>query len=168
MTTLYANPYNPDSEGFYFNDADEFTKKMAGLTDLYGNMVEEFEIDFIDGDDAELFNVCGITQANLNAYFDEIEPLCCTEKTALYFLIADLGYNLADALVKIDEVNLCEGNLIDAASELFDECYLNSIPEQIRYYVDYEKFARDCQISRDMIEFDYVGKTYTCTNAAGI
>ena len=65
-------------------------------------------------------------------------------------------------------MSLYEGKLLDAASELFDECYLHDIPEQLRYYVDYAKFARDCEISRDMIEFEYEGTTYTCTNAAGI
>ena len=130
---------------------------------LYG-----FEIDFIDGDDAALFNACGINQANLNTWFDDIEPLSETEKAALYFLLSDLGYSLADALEKIDEVSLYSGKLLDAASELFDECYLHDMPEQIRYYVDYEKFARDCEISRDMIEFEHNGTTYTCTNAAGV
>ena len=168
MTTLYANPYNIDAAGFYFENADEFTEKAQNLTDRYGNPVEEFEIDFIDGDDAALFNACGINQANLSLYFDDIEPLSETEKAALCFLLSDLGYSLTDALEKIDEVSLYEGKLLDAASELFDECYLHDIPEQLRYYVDYAKFARDCEISRDMIEFEYEGTTYTCTNAAGI
>lgn len=29
------------------------------------------------------------------------------------------------------------------AEELFDKCYLQEIPENLRYYIDYEKFARD-------------------------
>ena len=165
---LYANPYNIDAAGFYFENADEFTENSQNLTDRYGNSVEEFEIDFIDGDDAALFIACGINQVNLITWFDDIEPLGETEKAALFFLLSDLGYSLADALEKIDEVSLYSGKLLDAASELFDECYLQDIPEQIRYYVDYEKFARDCEISRDMIEFEHNGTTYTCTNAAGV
>lgn len=168
MTTLYANPYNLDAAGFYFESADEFTEKAQNLTDRYSNCVEEFEIDFIDGDDASLFNACGFNQANLSAYFNDVEPLSETEKAALFFLLSDLGYSLADALDKVDEVSLYSGKLLDAASELFDECYLHDIPEQIRYYVDYEKFARDCEISRDMIEFEFNDTTYTCTNAAGV
>ena len=85
MTTLFANPYNIDAGGFYFESADEFTEKSPNLTDRYVNPVEEFEIDFIDGDDATLFNACGIYQANLSTYFDDIEPLSETEKAALYF-----------------------------------------------------------------------------------
>lgn len=32
---------------------------------------------------------------------------------------------------------------VDYAEELFDECYLHDVPENVRYYIDYEKFARD-------------------------
>lgn len=33
------------------------------------------------------------------------------------------------------------------AEELFDECYLHDVPESVRFYIDYEKFARDLFIS---------------------
>ena len=100
MTTLYANPYNIDAAGFYFESADEFTEKAQNLTDRYGNHVEEFEIDFIDGDDAALFNACGINQANLNTWFDEIEALDDHEKVNLYYLLNVAGYTLSQALDK--------------------------------------------------------------------
>ena len=31
----------------------------------------------------------------------------------------------------------------DYADELFEECYLHDVPENIRYYMDYQKFAND-------------------------
>ena len=43
-----------------------------------------------------------------------------------------------------------------------------SVPDNIKYYIDYEKFAHDCQLSGDMYEFEYNGKTYTCTNSSGL
>ena len=51
--------------------------------DRYGNLVEEFEIQFIDGDNAQLFEACGINQANLNRWFDDIEFLQDHEKVNL-------------------------------------------------------------------------------------
>lgn len=33
------------------------------------------------------------------------------------------------------------------AEELFDECYLHEVPESVRSYIDYEKFARDLFIT---------------------
>ena len=168
MTTLYANPYNIDAGGFYFENADEFTEKAQNLTDRYGNHVEEFEIDVIDGDDAALFNACGINQANLNIWFDEIEALDEHEKINLYYLLNVAGYTLSQAIDKLDEPSIIQSSLRDAAEELFDECWLHSVPESIRFYIDYDKFARDCEMGGDMVEFEYNNQTYTCTNAAGV
>ncbi|MDP2761472.1 MAG: antirestriction protein ArdA [Sideroxyarcus sp.] len=67
---------------------------------------------------------------------------------------------------KIDEVCLYEGNLEDATGELFEECHAHAIPENLRFYIDYKAFARDCEMGGDMVEFDYDGTTYTCTNAS--
>lgn len=168
MTTLYANPYNLDAAGFYFENADEFTERAQNLTDRYGNVVEEFEVDFIDGDDAALFNACGINQANLNTWFDEIEALDDHEKVNLYYLLNVAGYTLSQAIEKLDEPSITQSSLRDAAEELFDECWLPSVPESIRYYIDYDKFARDCELGGDIAEFEYNNQTYTCTNAAGV
>ncbi|MDG1074052.1 MAG: antirestriction protein ArdA [Methylophilaceae bacterium] len=168
MTTLHATPYNRDAAGFYFTDALDYETKATSLVDCYGNLVEEFEIQFIDGNDAELFEACGINQANLNQWFDDIEFLQDYEKVSLYYLVGVAGYNLDQALLKTDEPSLYQGNLLDAATELFDECWLPSIPESIQFYIDYDKFARDCQYGGDLTEFDYAGTTYTCTNANGL
>jgi antirestriction protein len=40
-------------------------------------------------------------------------------------------------------------SFLDYAQDLFDECYGYDIPEQIRFYIDYEKFARDLLCSND-------------------
>ena len=37
----------------------------------------------------------------------------------------------------------------DYSDELFDECYLPDIPNNVRYYMDYEKFANDLIYSGD-------------------
>ncbi|MDP2794923.1 MAG: antirestriction protein ArdA [Sulfurisoma sp.] len=168
MTTFYANPYNLDAAGFYFAAAGEFIEKMEALTDRWGAPVEEFEIDFVDGDDFALFSACGIDQGNLERWFDEIEPLGDREKVALAWLVGEAGYTLDDALGKIDDVSLARGQLLDAATELFDDCYLDSVPENVRNYIDYEAFARDCECGGDMSEFEYMGETWTITNASGI
>jgi hypothetical protein len=131
-------------------------------------LVEEFEIQFIDGDDSALFNACGINQSSLDTWFDVIELLSEAEMLNLYYLVGVVGYSTEQALGKLEEPSIYDGNLLDAASELFDECYLPSLPDNVKYYIDYEKFARDCILSGDMCEFEYDGETYTCTNAAGI
>jgi hypothetical protein len=168
MTTLHATPYNINATGFYFDNAIDYESKAATHVDRYGNLVEEFEIQFIDGDDAQLFEACGIIQANLNVWFDDIEFLQDHEKVNLYYLVGVAGYSLDQALEKLDEPNIYQGELKEAATELFDECYLHAIPANIQFYIDYDKFARDCQYSGDMAEFEYAGVTYTCTNSSAM
>lgn len=167
-TTLYAQPYNMDANGFYFHSYEEYETKSENLRDRFGNVVEEFEIQFIDGDDAELFEACGINQSNLSTWFDDIEDKDEHEKIALYFLMGTLGYNLDQAMDKIEDVIIFEGDAKEAAEELFDECYAHTIPENLRFYFDMDKFARDLEIGGDFNEFQFNGSTYTCTNASGI
>lgn len=168
MSTFFAQPYSLDAVGFYFDTLEAYGEKSERLLDTFGNLVEEFEIQFIDGDDCELFSACGINQGNLYTWFETIIDLSDQEKTALFYLRSVLGYNLENALDKLEDVNLSEGNLKDVAETLFDEFYLNDVPESVRAYIDYEKYARDCEIGGDLHEFDYNGTTWTCTNASGI
>ncbi len=74
-TTLHATPFNLDAIGFYFDELEDYQSKSESHLDSYGNLVEEFEIQFIDGDDAALFEACGMNQSTLNSWFDEIEFL---------------------------------------------------------------------------------------------
>ena len=64
MTQLYAQPYDLSAIGFYFETAEEYTAKADALRNDYGEPVEEFEIQFIDGDDidSELAKSVGLTQ----------------------------------------------------------------------------------------------------------
>jgi Antirestriction protein (ArdA) len=165
-SSIYARPYNPDAQGFYFEGEDEFEDKAEALRDAHGNKVEEFELMYIDGNDGSLFEACCINQANLSAWFDTIIDLEDYEKAGLYFLVACQGYNLDTALSKYEEVSIRDGKLSEAAEELFDEIYLPEIPEAVHGYIDYQRFARDCEQGGDMTEFEFAGKTFTVTNAA--
>lgn len=166
-TLLFATPYNPDAAGFYFNGFEDYETKSSTHLDAYGAVVEEYDIQLIDSDAADLFLACNINQANLNRWFDEIELIQDDQKVSLYYLL-NQGYDLTKALEMMEEPMIVEGNLRDVADELFDELYLNSIPENIRHYVNYEQFARDCELGGDLSAFEYNGTTFTCTNASGL
>ena len=168
MTILHASPYNPDARGFNFASSHIFNAKADKCFDAYGNAVEEFELLYIEGDDGQLFEACQINQTNLDVWFDTIEDLQDYEKAALFYLTNCAGYRLNDALEKIEDVCISECSLIDAASELFDDCYLSEVPEAVRPYIDYEAFARDCRLGGDMCEFELNGSTWTVTNASGV
>jgi len=166
--TYFAQPYCLDAIGFFFTDFEDYTTKAESLRDSFGNAVEEFELQYIDGVDGQLFNALSIDQANIDTWFGGVVDMQVNEKAALFYLVSVVGYKLIDALDKIDDVCLYTGNLIEAATDLFEECYSSSIPEHLRNYIDFGGFARDCELSGDMCEFDFMGDTYTCTNAAGI
>ncbi|MFT7227667.1 MAG: hypothetical protein ACI8PW_000242 [Methylophilaceae bacterium] len=101
MTTLHATPYNIDATGFYFDSAMDYETKATMHVDRYGNLDEEFEIQFVDGNDAALFKACGINQANLNTWFDDIDTLSDSDKINLYYLLGCAGYTLSQGLDKI-------------------------------------------------------------------
>jgi hypothetical protein len=166
--SFYAQPYSLDAHGFYFSDYEDYTAKADALRDVYGNPVEEFEIQIVDGDaeEVDLFTACGVNQANLEQFFDDVLTLDDHQKPAFFYLMNVLNCSIEQALDKIDEPSIYEGELKDAAEELFDECYLSDIPESVRNYIDYAAFARDCELAGDMTEFDFAGTTYTVTNAA--
>ena len=47
---LYAQPYDLAAAGFYFYTAEEYHKKSSKLRNDYGEIVEEFEIQFVPGE----------------------------------------------------------------------------------------------------------------------
>lgn len=102
---------------------------------------EEVEIQFIDGDDymADLAKAAGINQANICLWFEELEDLDETQVRQLYFLL-DCGY----ALERYEGVDLYNDTAADYAQEITEET--TTIPEHIRYYIDYEALARDLKL----------------------
>jgi len=68
MTTLHARAYDISATGFYFETAQHYNEKAAALKNDYGDPVEEFEIQFIDGEniDCELAKAWGLNQINLS------------------------------------------------------------------------------------------------------
>jgi hypothetical protein len=96
---------------------------------------------------------------------EEVQDMSDVEKAALYYLIEERGYSFDKALDEMDNVQIYDGCLFDAATELFDEIYLSEIPEKLQYYIDYQRFATDCRISGDMGEFMFLDNFFTCTNA---
>ena len=169
---LYANPFNPDAPGFYFETFEEYQEKVAVLKDSFWNPVEEFEFHVIDGsrDECELVKAIGINQVNLEEVMEYIDTYDEDEWPTIFYLL-DNGVcdDLDDAKRQASNYSVVQDSLLDAATELFDDCYIGLIPKEsrqfIEQYIDYDRFANDCEAGGDMVEFEFGGKTYTCTNA---
>mgnify|MGYP000331972877 CR=1 FL=1 len=63
------------------------------------------------------------------------------------------GYSLEDALERYEEVSLFNGPAKDYAYDIIEET--TEIPENLRYYIDYDAIARDMKINGEIIEIDH-------------
>ena len=72
MAKLYAQPYDISATGFYFDTAEEYAQKAAKNKNDYGQTVEEYELQFIDGEsiDAKLFEALGVNQCNFPEFLE--------------------------------------------------------------------------------------------------
>jgi antirestriction protein len=148
MTTLYAQPYDISAIGFYFNDAAEYETKVAKARNAYDQRVEEFDIQFIDGDDldAGLFNALQVHQGAIAAFFDAAEDWTDDDKVKIIIAVGEAGYSFdlhSDRPDRFD-VDLYEcDSMRDLAMQFVDDGLFGEIPEAIQHYLDYDAIARD-------------------------
>ncbi|SMX33986.1 hypothetical protein [Octadecabacter ascidiaceicola] len=115
MTLLHAQPYDLAATGFYFESMEEFTTKANNNRNDYGEPVEEYEIQFIDGDhiDCDLAEFWEINQANIGPYFDACENWSDHDKTVFIIAVGERGYSFdPDAVSASDfDVDICVGTV---------------------------------------------------------
>jgi len=162
MTNIYhATPYDISASGFYFNTLAEYQERSIKHRNEYGDPVEEYEIQFIDGDNYRLFGTLGINQANLDKWFSDFEELETDAAIKAIYLSEDLSYAIDDILDRLDDVNLFEGTTLEyAESYIEDTGLLEQIPENLRFYFDTEKFARDMVLGGDISSIEIDGANY--------
>lgn len=150
MTTFYAQPYSLDHTGFYFESLEEFE---TGMETLNKRGCEEVELQFIDGEShhAALAKAAEMNQANITLWFETLDDLDEQDATRLTFLL-ERGFRLEDALDRYEEVCLYKGRPSDYAQELIEET--TQIPENLRYYIDYDAIARDMRLNGEIEEID--------------
>lgn len=159
--TYHATPYDISAVGFYFTTYEEYVDSAETHRNDYGDLVEEYEIQFIDGDNFKLFDALSIHQANLKQWFDDFEILEGDDQVKAIYLAGDLGCHMTEILDRLDDVILFEGNAEEyAESYLEDTGLLDQIPEPLQYYIDVEAFARDLVLGGDVATLENDGKSY--------
>ncbi|MEW7986730.1 MAG: antirestriction protein ArdA [Candidatus Thiodiazotropha sp.] len=150
MTTFYAQPYSIDHTGFYFDSMEDFEQGMEKLNALG---CEEVEVQYIEGEPglSRLAKAAGIDQATIGLWFEELEDLDNHEVDQLCFLL-DRGFDLEDALSRYEYVHIFYGTAADYAQELIEET--SDIPDNLRYYIDYEAIARDMGYNGEIEEIE--------------
>ncbi len=149
-TTLYAQTYDISATGFYFTSPEEYDERANALTNAHGDPVEEFEIQFIDGEDIDcaLAAAIGINQANFCDYLDCVEDWEDWQKVNTIIAVGECGYNF-DAQVDPDhhgiDIYYVE-TLRELAEQFVEEGLYGDIPESLQFYIDYDAIARDLGI----------------------
>ena len=167
MTTLFAQPYDISARGFYFDAAAEYSAKAAKLKNDYGQPVEEFEIQFIDGEgvDAKLFEALGVNQANHEAFFEAVTDWSDDDKIKVIIAVGEAGYKftLGDDTPGQFEVELYQADsLADLAAQFVEEGLYGEIPDPLRNYRDYEAIARDLSVEYGDVQLDGTRYIYGC------
>lgn len=160
MTQLFAQPYNIDATGFYFETLEEFTAKSKDLKCRFGEPVEEFEIQFIDGDgiDCDLAEAIGLYQSNIGQFFDAVEAWDTQEKTTVILAVGACGYRFDATTQPSDfDVEIHHVETLRALAEQFvDEGLFGDIPEHLTNYIDLDAIARDLAV--EYAETEIAGK----------
>lgn len=168
------NAANPNqTNAVFFAHADSFEnsfefRSYSEFLSLSCDRPNEFAINIVDGTDAEI-SLAVATRLNQNNIEDFLKILAENDESsfpALFFLINQKGYSLENANRMVFEANIVQSRLRDAAEDLFYEIYCP--PEGIAWYIDFDSFANDCKLGGDLVEFEFNGRTYTCTNASSL
>lgn len=160
MTILFAQPYDISAYGFYFDSIEQYDAKASVLKNDYGDPVEEFEIQFIDGDDIDcaLAFALGINQADLSRFFDMVEQWDDEQKTRYVIAVGEGGYaydcDPDDLDIDIYELN----SIKELAEQFVDEGLFGEIPERIACYLDYDLIA--CDLAADYSVGEFAGRRF--------
>ncbi len=148
MTRLFAQPFNIDAKGFSFDSEAEFAAKSTSHQDRFGQPVEEYEIQFIDGErlDAELASALPLNQTNVGIFYNLVERWEDHEKIRCIIANGECGYQFDPSRDDIDQLDIDiyeVDSLKELAERFVDEGLFGDVPEAFQYYIDYDAIARD-------------------------
>jgi hypothetical protein len=151
----------------YFDDADSYARQADALRNDYGQPVEEFEIQFIDGEtiDAALADAWGLNQTNFARFFEIVDDWSNDQKHRFIVAVGECGFSFDPATVDPDEfdVDLYEtDSLRDLAEQFVDEGLFGDIPKHLANYIDYDAIARDLAMDYSQTEIAEKRLIYAC------
>jgi hypothetical protein len=176
MATLCATPYDISANFFYFDDYETYQEKAKALRNAYGQPVEEFEIQFIDGDDweTELAKHGHLNQANLETYFgllDSIEE--DRDRAGALELLDNMHETLEEIAARplhelADRIVMEVGDGYTSPEQVYDElgqymveatCIFENVPETVQEFFDIRAYGRSFFYNGYSHE-KYMGTTY--------
>lgn len=163
MTQLHAQPYDIDANGFFFETAEEYEKLASNNKNAFGQPVEEYEIQFINGEriDAELAKALGLSQVNFARFLEVVDEWEDYDKVRFIIANGECGYNFDLDHFDRDTVDIDEyqvDNLRELAQMFVDGGLFGEVPKAFENYIDYDAIARDLSIDYSTCEI--AGDTY--------
>ena len=143
--TLFAQPYDISATGFYFETPEQYDEFSAKTRNDFSQPVEEFEIQFIDGDDidSELAQAWELNQGNFTEFLDAAEDWDEDQKRHYIIAVSECGY-AHDEAVEEPEIDIYYvDGLRELAEQFIDDGLYGPIPKTLQYYIDYDAIARD-------------------------
>ena len=167
MTKLYAQPYDISATGFYFDTAEEYAQKAAKNKNDYGQTVEEYELQFIDGEsiDAKLFEALSVNQCNFPEFLEACDTWDEGQKQKVILAVGECGcsFDLKSGGPDDFEVDIYElDSLRELAEQFADEGLFGEIPKHLQNYIDYDAMARDLGMDYSEATIDGKRLIYRC------
>lgn len=154
QVTLYAQPYDLDAQGFYFTSFEDYETKYNNNFNVYGQFVEEYEIQFIDGSviNNALFDAVG--SYNLKAYYKVVNKWDDFEKVPLIISykdnITNEPFNEEVEPDDFQEIMIYyDTTFKELAQEFIDDGMLGDIPKHLEQYIDVDKYAYDLKMDHN-------------------
>ena len=145
--TLYAQPYDLDAQGFYFDSFEDYETKFNKNCNVYGQPVEEYEIQFIDGSaiDCDLFKAVK-GEYHLKAFFMVANTWEDYNKIPLIIAyeenITSEPFNEEVTSDMFEDIDIYyDMSFEDLAWEFIDNGLFGDIPENLKQWLDIEKMA---------------------------
>jgi len=145
--TLYAQPYDLDASGFYFDSFEDYEAKYNKNCNVYGQPVEEYMFDFIDGSaiDCDLFKAVK-GGYNLKAFFMVANTWEEYQKIPLIIAyeenITSEPFNEEVTSDMFEDIDIYyDMSFEDLAWDFIDNGLFGDIPEDVKQWLDIEKMA---------------------------
>ena len=155
-----VDTYDITANGFYFEDSEDYKRGIDTIRNSCGQFVEEFEIQFIDGDliDAEFAKVFDLNQANILKFMELAHTWEEPEKLRYIIYVGEGGGEFDaetddPAFIDVDIYGV--ETLRELAEQFVEDGFFgDSIMPMIRYF-DYDAFART--LAMEYVEADIAG-----------
>ena len=82
------------------------------------------------------------------------------------WLVEDLGYSIAEAAGKAEDVRTFNGTSAEYAEDFASDCYSEILEGPLGSYIDFERFGRDLVLGGDVAEATIDGERFLVTNAS--